>query len=761
MVSPTNRRIGSNRGTRFSFSRGQPGAPGASTPEADAESSAASLPSTPPSGNNQAAERLPQPPSEDASPSQPSPAKDHYKISNSTLFRNHSFHSSAASVPATANTERHNILSSTEIAEILRSPSSEIAKELSSRDQSLHALRRNISHMTNVADRDGKEILALQATVKDLKRHLAQSDSKLKTSQKRESLLVSPTKSRAHTASASFDDLVDTADANSPSAKHKSLSEALSRSSVEIDDLKLQLRSSTEKCALSQSNNAKLHKMFLHEMKTVTELREEVAALEGKVGSGESEVERLNEMIKHIAKENGAEREELESLKRVVENESKNSEYLKLRLDQDRKLAVKEKEKLGDRNKELEGVVVQLEEAMLAIRAEHSKLQQQHQLQTAQGIKLNEIVGRLTAEKFELSSHRKSLETSLKDVTEKHEKAHRNASVHKIAFDKEKQQRQTSIIKLADMMQRTSAKEQQVAKLEAEVMRLVSRNSELEANNELLESRLERADQQNKNKYQSQDATVNELQKAREGQNEALQILMKEKDALEQRLQREANETRKLEEKLDALEGQGEVLVGELNKTKRVRDELQAKVAGMEGTAKRAGVAAEQQMKEKEKRIIKLQDDLTAAGYEIKELKNNDLEATNMKLKDELEVAMGKVDKLVLEKNGLESELQLLAEERKRVNEEIGDRTNESRRLQGLLEEGEETAARGRAELAAWKKKVAVLETGFKGVELDVTKMMQEMPGIDPAGVEEKVLLWAFEKIKLDLGIAALGDDDA
>lgn len=132
-----------------------------------------------------------------------------------------------------------------------------------------------------------------------------------------------------------------------------------------------------------------------------------------------------------------------------------------------------------------------------------------------------------------------------------------------------------------------------------------------------------------------------------------------------------------------------------------------------------------------------------------------------MMLKDELEVAMGKVDKLVLEKNGLESELQLLAEERKRVNEEIGDRTNESRRLQGLLEEGEETAARGRAELAAWKKKVAVLETGFKGVELDVTKMMQEMPGIDPAGVEEKVLLWAFEKIKLDLGIAALGDDDA
>lgn len=191
-----------------------------------------------------------------------------------------------------------------------------------------------------------------------------------------------------------------------------------------------------------------------------------------------------------------------------------------------------------------------------------------------------------------------------------------------IAFDKEKQQRQTSIIKLADMMQRTSAKEQQVAKLEAEVMRLVGRNSELEANNELLESRLERADQQNKNKYQSQDATVNELQKAREGQNEALQILMKEKDALEQRLQREANETRKLEEKLDALEGQGEVLVGELNKTKRVRDELQAKVAGMEGTSKRAGVAAEQQMKEKEKRIIKLQDDLTAAGYEIKELKN-------------------------------------------------------------------------------------------------------------------------------------------
>jgi predicted RNase H-like nuclease (RuvC/YqgF family) len=172
------------------------------------------------------------------------------------------------------------------------------------------------------------------------------------------------------------------------------------------------------------------------------------------------------------------------------------------------------------------------------------------------------------------------------------------------------------------MMQRTSAKEQQVAKLEAEVMRLVGRNSELEANNELLESRLERADQQNKNKYQSQDATVNELQKAREGQNEALQILMKEKDALEQRLQREANETRKLEEKLDALEGQGEVLVGELNKTKRVRDELQAKVAGMEGTSKRAGVAAEQQMKEKEKRIIKLQDDLTAAGYEIKELKN-------------------------------------------------------------------------------------------------------------------------------------------
>jgi hypothetical protein len=110
--------------------------------------------------------------------------------------------------------------------------------------------------MTNVADRDGKEILALQATVKDLKRHLAQSDSKLKTSQKRESLLVSPTKSRAHTASASFDDLVDTADANSPSAKHKSLSEALSRSSVEIDDLKLLVRTARAKRAQKRASGS-------------------------------------------------------------------------------------------------------------------------------------------------------------------------------------------------------------------------------------------------------------------------------------------------------------------------------------------------------------------------------------------------------------------------------------------------------------------------------------------------------------------------
>ena len=79
---------------------------------------------------------------------------------------------------------------------------------------------------------------------------------------------------------------------------------------------------------------------------------------------------------------------------------------------------------------------------------------------------LNDIMTKLSTEKATLESSNSQLRASMTQLGEEHEKVRSGSIVHKANFDQEKKHRQHSVIKLAEQIQRSKAKDAEVEQLE-------------------------------------------------------------------------------------------------------------------------------------------------------------------------------------------------------------------------------------------------------------------------------------------------------
>ena len=154
-------------------------------------------------------------------------------------------------------------------------------------------------------------------------------------------------------------------------------------------------------------------------------------------------------------------------------------------------------------------------------------------------------MARLSSEKSCLESSHNQLKLELSSLSQEHEKARRSSDHHKTQFDMEKKQRQMSVIKLTEVMQKAKTKDSELSKMEEENNQLYDLVSKLNAEKEILDENVEDLQNQlsiaqsSRPNPVSSDATVNALQEARRGHDEALSIVMREKEEAEDALRRE------------------------------------------------------------------------------------------------------------------------------------------------------------------------------------------------------------------------------
>ena len=667
--------------------------------------------------------------------------------------------------------------------------------------------------LTNAASREGREIDGLRSAVRNLEHRVILLDGEARDAALSSAASVKEASARADTATAALADLV----ASSPTKASERLSERLNlrdaKEAATLARLKLEgmvreVSQANERAARSKGSNAALHRQFVEEKGAHTDTRQKLTETSAELAEFVSSSNQLRMKAAAAYKEAECDRNELQTMKnevqtqkRIVDSESRNSKSVKEKnlhlmekmetdrekMEADRSSAFMERERLKDQNAALssqnaalDSTVSALESALLGVEAEHGIVKKRLHQSTRQRGELADTVAALTAEKLRLASETdslradhfseagelaKALAKALADVTARHEEALRQSSLHKLALDQERQQRRSSELEFADSLResegRFEGRFQDTEKLEAEVRQLVRSNAELTSERERTQLRLDQMGREAKNKHQSADATVNALQDARRGQDEALGIVMREKETLEGLLQEETNHVRKLGERIAVMGEDGEKMAGEFGKARRERASLTesiGKMAELEEQRKREAAAAEAKLAEKDKRAEKLAESLREARVEVKDLRDGTVREDNAKLAASLDALEGRLEAASLEKLGLLSELDLMSEGRKRINEEIQERTAESRNLQGLLEAGEEARMKLAAKLESCRAKVDKIRVGLTAAELDSAKLLKEMGG-DQEGVEMKLVSWAMEKLKLDLGIVALGDD--
>ena len=674
--------------------------------------------------------------------------------------------------------------------------------------------------LTNAASREGREIDGLRSAVRNLEHRVILLDGEARDAALSSAASVKEASARADTATAALADLV----ASSPTKASERLSERLNlrdaKEAATLARLKLEgmvreVSQANERAARSKGSNAALHRQFVEEKGAHTDTRQKLTETSAELAEFVSSSNQLRMKAAAAYKEAECDRNELQTMKnevqtqkRIVDSESRNSksvkeknlhlmekmekmetdrEKMEAESEADRSSAFMERERLKDQNAALssqnaalDSTVSALESALLGVEAEHGIVKKRLHQSTRQRGELADTVAALTAaltaEKLRLASETDSLRAdhfseagelakALADVTARHEEALRQSSLHKLALDQERQQRRSSELEFADSLResegRFEGRFQDTEKLEAEVRQLVRSNAELTSERERTQLRLDQMGREAKNKHQSADATVNALQDARRGQDEALGIVMREKETLEGLLQEETNHVRKLGERIAVMGEDGEKMAGEFGKARRERASLTesiGKMAELEEQRKREAAAAEAKLAEKDKRAEKLAESLREARVEVKDLRDGTVREDNAKLAASLDALEGRLEAASLEKLGLLSELDLMSEGRKRINEEIQERTAESRNLQGLLEAGEEGRMKLAAKLESCRAKVDKIRVGLTAASLDSAKLLKEMGG-DQEGVEMKLVSWAMEKLKLDLGIVALGDD--
>lgn len=193
--------------------------------------------------------------------------------------------------------------------------------------------------------------------------------------------------------------------------------------------------------------------------------------------------------------------------------------------------------------------------------------------------------------------------------------------MHKANFDQEKKHRQHSIIKLAEQIQRSKAKDAEVEQLEAQVKQLYSVIGKTNSEREALEKKIARLESLNRTASKvkpSADPTVNALQEARRGHDEAMSMLIKDKEKALKELQDEKEEVVRLQDLREADYQASQRLKEQISVLEREKDAAKGEVSV-------AGKAAERSLREKEKEVlrwekkfVKLEEELASVRKKVR-----------------------------------------------------------------------------------------------------------------------------------------------
>ena len=372
---------------------------------------------------------------------------------------------------------------------------------------------------------------------------------------------------------------------------------------------------------------------------------------------------------------------------------------------------------------------------------------------------LNGIMAKLSSEKASLESSNNQMKLQMIKLEEEYNKAKKSSENHKNAFDKERKHRQVSIIKLAEHMQKAATKEAEVSKYEKQIQDLYASIGKLTAEKDIKEDRIRTLEgklgTQSLKQYVSSDDTVNALQMGRDGESDAVQIVMKERDALDKRLKIEVGERERVEALLQEADLSWSRKMTELEKetNNRIRKEVQH----LESSLKESKA----QLSKAKQREETLNRNFEACRKELHQTKQSRQMADTEKWETETRRLTEQLSGLELVNRGLENEAGIMREEMKRGREELMANLEEKRKLSLLVEETQADGERSKKEAQKWKEtvdhmkdRVGRLMESISQKESEANEKVKEYGG---EGFEAKIVSWAFEKLVYDVKLMLLG----
>ncbi|GMH65838.1 hypothetical protein TrST_g219 [Triparma strigata] len=649
-------------------------------------------------------------------------------LHSSRSYNNSSSNSPNADVPNPSNTNNN-----VDLRELLSLPRNELASKISSILTSNEALRRNLQHLTNCGEKD-------KVMLKDLERRLEAAKA---VAARRKSLSALTKMPIAAVASAEDSNAVKKDDAKSVGDSNDSGSNkknSLNNNHEELlTVLKRNLADTNSKCSILTKNNKMLHGQLKTGNSAKDAAIESLNVAEKNLKLKESEVGMLKMGLEREKKLKDMAVNDHNMYKERVDNITTNNEYLRKMLEearseqfQSKDAREKERNKFKARIEEYERV---LSEAKVAFETLTSEKQQgEHKI-----IHLEDAMASLKSSKNDLESRLNQVKEEYEALRQSEEKHRKEGAEHKEGYEKEKKFRQSSIIKLAEQMQRVSAKEEEAKQWESQVRQLYEVIGKLNGEKEGMEKKIGRLERQIKSKVkQSSDATVNALQDARRGGEEATAILMKEKDRLEKELTEERSERAKAEEEKERHYKEWEEMKKTLKDLERERDSVGAAL-------KAANNGSERALKEKEKEIARLEKRFEKTDGKLQELLSENMVEKNERLRTEIEKVKAEMSRVQLANDGLTLELSNLNEESRRTTSELRDAVGEQRRLTSLAAENEENIRSAKAISKKWEQASVVVK--------------EKMAKVLQAVVDAKDTGKSVEQVLYDVKFVMLGDD--
>jgi len=581
----------------------------------------------------------------------------------------------------------------------------------------------------------------------------------------------------------------------------------LNSMSLRLSTLERELSDSLHRYNVAVENNRKLHRQMIGGDKQNTLLTAQITELSAQIDALNVENENLLTEKTELEKWGKGESQDLEGMKTQVTNLLENTSYLREQLEKERDLyeANRLKQKsiqatLQNEKEELKSTLKKRDIEILEAIVERTELK--------------DYVETLSGAKKKLTDHNNQIQFDLMTARQENDKLQKNydeklkaSLMFKSMLDKAHKEREDSVIKLADHIQRNANKDNKVEEMTKQLTAMTKKLAFVEndlaiakKHEEALEAQIRRS----RHVKESADDTVNALQRAREeeGKGEALGILTMERDKM-------SDEKRQLRVDVDTLEEKIAVIEMEL---KEAQENLEKeKLAGLEKTVKIKSMekiqgTMEEQKKEEALRssqeIEKLGRELSSAKDEIEKLSNDDLEAEVEQLKISIKIVQEENVALNLQVAGLNQEMSVHTEEQHRMEQVVREKTVEVRNLQEEMsklrsrlggesrvtklerekfewvaekeklekelskarEKGTREVDFAKKESKAWKNKVSSYERTMKAVmqlleEFEGANIISEMS--EEGKEREKIVGVAgmlMEKLKIEMRLVLLGE---